>query len=79
MSDELLHFFSAHPFWAILIIVFMALPIMGAVLHIVLKAFGRKGIDVITPDPPDPEQIMTDDEAGHTNHGATETRGKSNQ
>jgi hypothetical protein len=34
-----------HPFWAIIIVLFAILPIVGAVVHILLKAFGRRGID----------------------------------
>jgi hypothetical protein len=45
MSDSLLLFFKAHPILAALIIVFVLLPIIGAVVHILLKAFGRRGID----------------------------------
>ena len=57
MSESLLQFFKEQPFWAIFIAVFMIIPMMGAVLHIVLKALGRKGIDnsattAIPPAPP---------------------------
>lgn len=43
-----------HPFWALLIIVLMVLPMVGAVAHILLKAFGRRGIDNTTSFPPTP-------------------------
>ncbi len=49
MSDSLFQFFREHPFWAVFIAVFMILPMIGAVLHIVLKALGRKGIDDSPP------------------------------
>lgn len=49
MSESLFQFLKEHPFWAIFIIVFMVLPMIGAVLHIVLKALGRKGIDNSPP------------------------------
>jgi hypothetical protein len=50
MLDGLSDFFKKHPFWAIFIIVFMVLPIIGAVMHIVLKALGKKGIDNTSPE-----------------------------
>lgn len=57
MSESLKVFFDQHPFWAIVIVVFMILPMIGAVLHIVLKALGRKGVDNSPPTqmfaPPD--------------------------
>lgn len=49
MSESLLQFFKEQPIWAIFIAVFMILPMIGAVLHIVLKALGRKGIDNSPP------------------------------
>jgi hypothetical protein len=49
MSESLFQFFREQPFWAVLIVVFMVLPMIGAVLHIVLKALGRKGIDNSPP------------------------------
>ena len=49
MSESLTQFFREHPFWAVFIAVFMILPMIGAVLHIVLKALGRKGIDNSLP------------------------------
>jgi hypothetical protein len=45
MSDGLLQFWKSHPFWTIFIIIFAILPIGGAIVHIILKAFGRKGLD----------------------------------
>jgi hypothetical protein len=45
MSDNLMGFVKIHPFWAILIIVLVVLPMLGAVAHIVQKAMGRRGID----------------------------------
>ncbi len=49
MPESLLRFLKEQPFWAIFIAVFMVLPMIGAVLHIVLKALGRKGIDNSPP------------------------------
>lgn len=49
MSESLFQFFREQPFWAVFIAVFMVLPMIGAVLHIVLKALGRKGIDNSPP------------------------------
>jgi hypothetical protein len=45
MSDNLMEFLKSNPFWAILIIVLVVLPMLGAVAHIVQKAMGRRGID----------------------------------
>jgi len=50
MPDSLRQFFVEHPVLAVILVVFMILPMMGAVLHIVLKALGRKGIDNSGPD-----------------------------
>ncbi len=44
-DNSLLNFFKSNPFWAVFIIIFMVLPIVGAVIHILLKAFGRRGLD----------------------------------
>ncbi len=44
-DNSLLDFFKSNPFWAVFIIIFMVLPIVGAVIHILLKAFGRRGLD----------------------------------
>ena len=55
MSNGLLDFFKRHPFWAIFIIVFAILPMIGAITHVLLKAFGKKGIDnspALTPGSP---------------------------
>jgi hypothetical protein len=49
MGDSFGQFLSDHPFWAIFIAVFMILPMIGAVIHIVLKALGRRGIDNSPP------------------------------
>lgn len=49
MSESLLQFLKEQTFWAIFIALFMVLPMIGAVLHIVLKALGRKGIDNSPP------------------------------
>jgi hypothetical protein len=53
MSESLLKFVKTHPFWAALVIIFMVLPMVGAILHIVLKAFGRRGIDNLPTIPED--------------------------
>jgi len=59
MSESLRIFYGEHPALAIIIIVLMVMPMIGAVLHIVLKALGRKGIDnsppSTIPSPPDDE------------------------
>ena len=49
MGEEFTKFLSDHPFWAVFIAVFMILPMIGAIIHIVLKALGRKGIDNSPP------------------------------
>ncbi len=59
MSDNsLLDFLRSNPFWAVFIIIFMVLPIAGAVIHILLKAFGHRGIDntPTLPEEPDEEE-----------------------
>ena len=68
MSDNLVSFFKIHPFWAIFIILFMALPIVGAVVHIILKALGRKGIDFAPPSDEPPDVTKDDDEEDHEDH-----------
>jgi hypothetical protein len=59
-DNSLINFMKSNPFWAIFIIVFMVLPIIGAVVHILLKAFGRRGLDNTLPEPND----ETDDTNG---------------
>ena len=49
MSQSLESFFKDHPFLAIFIAIFMILPMIGAVIHIILKALGKKGIDNSPP------------------------------
>jgi len=49
MGESFLKFLGEHPFWAVFIAVFMILPMIGAVIHIILKALGRKGIDNSPP------------------------------
>lgn len=49
MSDSLTEFFKIHPVLTVIIIVFMVLPMIGAVSHVILKAFGKKGIDNSPP------------------------------
>ena len=49
MGESFGEFFNQHPFLAIFIAVFMILPMIGAVIHIILKAIGRKGIDNSSP------------------------------
>jgi len=62
MTKEFLQFFSDHPVWAIFIFVFMVLPMIGAVLHIVLKALGGRGVDNSPPSQIDfPPAIEEDD------------------
>ena len=66
MSESLFQFLEKHPFWAIFIIVFMVLPMIGAVLHIVLKALGRKGIDNSPPSAIPSAPSGSDDEPDKT-------------
>jgi hypothetical protein len=68
MSDSLLSFFNSHPFWAVFIIVFMVLPIIGAVAHIVLKAMGRRGIDNTTPQSESFDSIKDNDLSDYTDN-----------
>jgi hypothetical protein len=49
MSESFEKFFNDHPFLAIFIAIFMILPMIGAVIHIILKALGKKGIDNSPP------------------------------
>ncbi|UCE66525.1 MAG: hypothetical protein JSU85_00500 [Candidatus Zixiibacteriota bacterium] len=49
MGESFVRFFNDHPFLAVFIAVFMILPMIGAVIHIILKALGRKGIDNSPP------------------------------
>jgi len=64
--EPLVKFLEEHPFWAAFLFVFMVLPMIGAVVHIILKALGQKGIDnTVTPviEPyPDPEEEDQQDE-----------------
>jgi hypothetical protein len=60
MSDSLLQFWKNHAFWTIFIIIFAILPIGGAVVHIILKAFGRKGLDNTMPQQP---QVLPENKA----------------
>lgn len=49
MGESFGKFLGEHPFWAVFIAVFMILPMIGAVIHIILKALGRRGIDNSPP------------------------------
>ena len=63
MSTSLLEFLKSHPFWAIFLIIFAILPIGGAIVHIVLKAFGRRGLDGVSSDEAvEPDDIAKDEE-----------------
>jgi hypothetical protein len=55
---------KSNPFWAVFIIVFMILPIVGAVIHILLKAFGRRGLDNAPTLPQGPPDDITDESNG---------------
>ncbi len=69
LDGSLLDFFKKNPFWAIFIIVFTILPIVGAVVHILLKAFGRRGLDATDQLPLEDDksdQNTTDDESPDT-------------
>jgi hypothetical protein len=63
MTKELLEFFKSHPLWGILLFVLMVLPILGAIIHIILKALGRPGL---TPEP-SPEIKSEEDETESQN------------
>lgn len=52
MGESFTRFLAEHPYWAVFIAVFMILPMIGAVIHIILKALGRKGIDNSPPSIP---------------------------
>ena len=69
-DNSLLNFLKSNPFWAVLIIIFMVLPIIGAIVHIVLKAVGRKGLDYTSP----PEE--EDDPNGTPGNGGTDNSEK---
>jgi hypothetical protein len=69
LDGSLLDFFKKNPFWAIFIIVFTILPIVGAVVHILLKAFGRRGLDTtdqLSLEDDKSDQNTTDDESPDT-------------
>ncbi|MEE9552716.1 MAG: hypothetical protein V3W18_00350 [candidate division Zixibacteria bacterium] len=61
MSEALTNFFSEHTFWAVVIMIFMLLPIIGAVFHILIKALGGRGIDNSPPAGIPPEYDDKDD------------------
>ncbi len=69
MSDSLIKFFQKYPFWAILIIIFMILPMIGAVVHIILKAMGKKGIDNTPLD-----ETSEPDEEDHSDHQSLDSK-----
>jgi hypothetical protein len=50
MGDNLFGFLKSHPLWAVLIILFAVLPIIGLILPLFRKAFGRHGYEQ-TPSP----------------------------
>lgn len=50
MGDSLFGFLKSHPLWAVLIILFAILPIIGLILPLFRKAFGRRGFEQ-TPSP----------------------------
>jgi hypothetical protein len=52
-DNTLIDFFKSNPVWGILIIILTVLPIVGAVVHILLKAFGRRGLDNTLPELPE--------------------------
>jgi hypothetical protein len=41
MPESFGEFFANHPFWAVFLIIFMGLPIIGAVAWIILNAFKK--------------------------------------
>ena len=59
MGETFGNFLAEHPFWAVFIAIFMILPMIGAIIHIILKAMGKRGIDNSPPadfDIPDTEE-----------------------
>jgi len=50
MGDNLFGFLKKHPLWAVLLILFAILPIIGLILPLFRKAFGRHGVEQ-TPSP----------------------------
>ena len=53
--DTFVKFLGEHTVWAVFLFIFMILPIFGAIVHVIMKALGQKGIDntitlVINPD-----------------------------
>lgn len=63
MGESFTRFLAEHPFWAVFIAVFMILPMIGAVIHIVLKALGRRGID---NSPPSTREASGTEEEGQS-------------
>jgi hypothetical protein len=45
MGDSLFGFLKSHPLWAVLIILFAILPVIGLILPLFRKAFGRRGVE----------------------------------
>lgn len=45
MGDALLSFLKSHPFWAVFIVIFAVLPIVGLILPIFRKFIGRRGLE----------------------------------
>ena len=41
MPDDFVKFFSNNPFWAAVIIVFMVLPILGAIAWVIARALKK--------------------------------------
>jgi hypothetical protein len=49
MPESFGQFFAQHPVWAVLLVILMGLPIIGAVAWIIMRAFKK-------PDDPDRPQ-----------------------
>jgi len=42
MPEALKEFFAQNPFWAVIIVIFMALPIAGAVAWVITRALKKR-------------------------------------
>jgi hypothetical protein len=64
MGDNLFGFLKGHPLWAALIIIFAVLPIIGLILPLFRKAFGRRGFE----QSPSPFEFSSDSGQGDSEH-----------
>ena len=54
--ELIIQFFKNHPYWAVFLTIFMVLPMLGAVVHVILKALGHGGVDGTKPEETDSSQ-----------------------